>query len=207
MKKIFSLILIVIILLCCVACSSSDIDLDYSSNNESKTSDYESTNESQSDDGIVDESERTFEVVRKFVELYNNKFDPDIQNTKESITDDRILKYDDAYAIQGDIAGEYIYIMNFGSWDVKDEMHVQMYVDTPEEVFKLISDVSSVIGKPLTDADSNNTKQYLNECFTDEYQKYTEWTSVGSVRYWSGYNGIGDNYEVMIEFSIDTFYK
>lgn len=164
------------------------------------------TDESTNSDGKVDESERTFEVVRKFVKLYNEKLDPDIINTEEFMTEDRLLKYDDAYAIQGYIDDEYILIMNCGSWDIKDEMRIKMYVDTPENVFEIISNVSKAIGKPLTEEESNNTKQYLNECFTDEYQKYTEWTSVNSVRYWAGYNGTGDNYEVLIEFSIDTFY-
>ena len=164
------------------------------------------TDESANSDGKVDESERTFEVVRKFVALYNEKVDPDILNTEEFMTEDRLLKYDDAYAIQGYIDGEYILIMNCGSWDIKDEMRIEMYVDTPEEVFELISNVSKAIGKPLTDEECNKTMQYLNECFADEYQKYTEWTSVNSVRYWAGYNGTGDNYEVLIEFSIDIFY-
>ena len=164
------------------------------------------TDESANSDGKVDESERTFEVVRKFVALYNEKVDPDILNTEEFMTEDRLLKYDDAYAIQGYIDGEYILIMNCGSWDIKDEMRIEMYVDTPEEVFELISNVSKAIGKPLTEEECNKTKQYLNECFADEYQKYTEWTSVNSVRYWAGYNGTGDNYEVLIEFSIDIFY-
>ncbi len=203
MKKLLSILLIIITLICCSACSTSDSDLDYTSNDKSNSA---SEKRSESDN-TIDESERTFEVVRKFVELYNEKFEPDIKNTKESITEDRILKYDDAYAIQGDIDGEYIYIMNFGSWDVKDEMQVQMYVNSSDDVFKLISDVSEVIDKPLSEDDSNKTKQYLDECFSDEYQKYTEWTSIGSIRYWSGYNGMGDNYEVLIEFDIDTFYK
>ena len=164
------------------------------------------TDESANSDGKVDESERTFEVVQKFVALYNEKVDPDILNTEEFMTEDRLLKYDDAYAIQGYIDGEYILIMNCGSWDIKDEMRIEMYVDTPEEVFELISNVSKAIGKPLTDEECNKTMQYLNECFADEYQKYTEWTSVNSVRYWAGYNGTGDNYEVLIEFSIDIFY-
>ena len=97
--------------------------------------------------------------------------------------------------------------MNFGSWDIKDEMRIEMYVNTPDEVFELISNVSKAINKPLTEDESDKTKKYLNECFTDEYQQYTEWTDVNSIRYWAGYNGVGDNYEVLIEFSIDTFYK
>ena len=155
----------------------------------------------------TDISNRTFEVARKFVELYNKKLEENILNTVEFITEDRILKYDGAYAIQGNVDNKYILIMNFGSYDIKDKLRIEMYVDSPEEVFKVLSNVSEVITKPLTEDECNKTKQYLNECFTHEYRQYTEWTAINSIRYWAGYNGVGNNYEVLIEFSIDTFYK
>ena len=170
------------------------------------SSDTESKENDESEE-VVDANERTYEVVRKYVALYNEKLDPDILNTEEYITEDRILKYDEAYAIKGDIAGNYISIINFGSYDIKDNMRIEMYVDTPEEVFEILSNISIAIGKPLTEEESTKTKQYLNECFTDEYQKYTEWTGVNSITYFSRHNAMGDNYEVLVEFPIDKFYK
>lgn len=170
------------------------------------SSDTESKENDESEE-VVDASERTYEVVRKYVALYNEKLDPDILNTEEYITEDRILKYDEAYAIKGDIDGNYISIINFGSYDIKDNMRIEMYADTPEEVFEILSNVSIAIGKPLTEEECAKTKQYLNECFTDEYQKYTEWTGVNSITYFSRHNAMGDNYEVLVEFPIDKFYK
>lgn len=156
---------------------------------------------------IVDESERTFEAARKFIELYNEKLDPDILNTKETIREDRILKYDDAYSIQGDIEGEYINIINYGSYDVKDEMRIDTYANTPEGVLEVLCNVSTAIGKPLTDEEISKTKQYLDETFADGGQGYTEWTSVSNIRYYSRYLHQGKTYEIQIEFPIDKFYK
>ena len=186
---------------------SIDLNAPSKSDSNKNENEKETASSNNSTDETTDPSERTYEVVREFLKLYNEKLEPDIINTEEFITEDRILKYDEAYAIQGDVDGEYILIMNFGSWDIKDEMRIEMYVNTPDEVFELISNVSKAINKPLTEDESDKTKKYLNECFTDEYQQYTEWTDVNSIRFWAGYNGIGDNYEVLIEFSIDNFYK
>lgn len=186
---------------------SIDLNAPSKSDGNKNENEKETASSNNSTDETTDPSERTYEVVREFVKLYNEKLEADIINTEEFITEDRILKYDEAYAIQGDVDGEYILIMNFGSWDIKDEMRIEMYVNTPDEVFELISNVSKAINKPLTEDESDKTKKYLNECFTDEYQQYTEWTDVNSIRYWAGYNGVGNNYEVLIEFSIDTFYK
>lgn len=213
LKKWWFWVVLVILFLGIVGVLGDDSTSNYSKNEEelSLTTNAPSNlttiqNESTTED-FVNANERTYEVVRKFVELYNNKLDPDIINTEEFLTEDRILQYDEAYAINGEVDGKYICLMNFGPWEVKDKLRIEIYVDTPEEVFDIISNVSKVIEKPLTEEECNKTKQYLNECFTDEYQKYTEWTSVNSIMYWSGYNGIGDNYEVIIEFSIDKFYK
>lgn len=185
--------------------SDEELSIDLTAPAQTEENTDNSSNQVTSDK--IDESERTYEVVRKFVELYNERLEPDIINTKEYITEDRILRYDEAFAIQGEIGSNYILVMNCGPWEIKDEMRIEMYAETPEEVLEIISNVSIAIGKPLTEEELNTTKQYLNECFTDEYQKYTEWTGVNSISYWSGYNGVGDNYEVLIEFSIDKFYK
>lgn len=159
------------------------------------------------DENSESDQERTFEVVRKFVELYNEKLDPDILTTEELIIEDRLLKYDGAYAIKGDIAGEYILIMNCGSWEIKDEMSISTYADTPEEIIKILCNISTAIDKPLTENEISNTKQYLDECFSDDGKGYTEWTSIGNIRYFSRYLSQGKTYELQIEFSVDAFYK
>lgn len=164
------------------------------------------TDESTNSDGKVDESERTFEVVRKFVKLYNEKLDPDILNTEEFMTEDRLLKYDDAYAIKGDIEGEYILIMNCGSWEIKDEISISTYADTPEGILEILCNISTAIDKPLTENEISNTQQYLDECFSDGGKSYTEWTTIGNIRYFSRYLSQGKTYELQIEFSIDVFY-
>lgn len=187
--------------------SDEEMSIDLTAPSNTDSSDESNEKSGLEETEIIDESERTYEVVRKYVALYNEKLDPDILNTEEYITEDRILKYDEAYAIKGDIDGNYISIINFGSYDIKDNMRIEMYADTPEEVFEILSNVSIAIGKPLTEEESTKTKQYLNECFTDEYQKYTEWTGVNSITYFSRHNAMGDNYEVLVEFPIDKFYK
>lgn len=156
---------------------------------------------------IVDESERTYEVARKFIELYNEKLDPDILNTKETIREDRILKYDEAYSIQGDIEGKFINVINFGSYDVKDELRIDTYADTPEEVLAVLCNVSTAIGKPLTEDEISTTKQYLSETFADSGKGYTEWTGINSITYFSRYLHQGKTYEIQIGFPIDKFYK
>ena len=207
MKKL-ACILMAAILMCSLAACTDNGGYETETQQAESAVDTEVQQESNEDTAPeVPESERTYEVARKFVSLYNEKLDPDILNTEEFITEDRILKYDEAYAIKGDIEGEYICIMNYGAYDIKDEMRIDTYADTPDEVLEVLCNVSMAIGRPLTDEETTKTASYLNECFTDEYQKYTEWTGIGNITYFSRYLSQGQTYEIQIEFSIDKFYK
>ena len=187
--------------------SDEEMSIDLTAPSNTDSSDESNEESASKETEIVDESERTYEVARKFIELYNEKLDPDILNTKETIREDRILKYDDAYSIQGEIEGEYINVINYGSYDIKDEMRIDTYADTPDEVLEVLCNVSTAIGKPLTDEEISKTRQYLDETFADGGQGYTEWTSVSNIKYYSRYLHQGKTYEIQIEFPINKFYK
>ena len=165
------------------------------------------------DNGISDieknesDQEWTYEVVRSFVDLYNEKLDPDIVEVEEFIVEDRLLEYDGAYAIHGDIEGEYILIMNCGPWEMKDKMRIDTYADTFEGIIKVLCDVSSVIGEQLTEAEVDQISKNLQECFKDGGVQHTQWENINNIFYICDYSYQGETYKIQIEFSIKTFFE
>ena len=149
MRRFFCLLLYLITLCSIVGCSgeieSTDVD----------------TTVKQSTQQEEEQKEITYEILYKFVELYNSSADIDIIVEEEYIYEHRLNALDGAYGLRGTLGKYHFDIINYGVYE-KDCVRINMYVDQVDDAISIFDTAALVLDSTISEQELEDVHNTMN---------------------------------------------